>query len=163
MMLGHDPALAGSWAGGRTAAVSFALSPKSAYGTVASPLALLVIAVTTTAGTAVGRERTEDGKTRPKVVVVVGPVGQRTAEYEATGRRLATHARNLGARVTGIYPRRATWSRVARAARGADVFVYMGHGNGWPSPYPPFQTVTQERDRAQPIRRCARRTPSLLR
>ncbi len=105
--------------------------------------ALLVIALTTTAGTAVARERTDDGKTRPKVVVVVGPVGPRTAEYEATGRRLAAHARALGARVTDIYPPRATWSRVARAARGADLFVYMGHGNGWPSPYPPFQTFTK--------------------
>ncbi len=106
-------------------------------------LAMLVIAVMSTAGTAVARERPDDGQTRPKVVVVVGPVGPRTAEYEATGRRLAAHARTLGARVTGIYPPRATWGRVARAARGADVFVYMGHGNGWPSPYPPFQTVTK--------------------
>ncbi len=105
--------------------------------------AMLIIALTTTGTATVARERADDVGTRPKVVVVVGPVGPRTAEYEARGRSLAAHARRLGARVTAIYPPRATWSRVAQAAKGANVFVYMGHGNGWPSPYPPFQTATK--------------------
>ena len=30
------------------------------------------------------------------------------------------------------------------AAQGASVFVYLGHGNGWPSIYPPFQTITKD-------------------
>jgi len=105
--------------------------------------AMLVIALATAGTSTVAHQRAADVESRPKVVVVVGPVGQRTAEYEAEGRRLAAHARGLGAHVTGIYPPRATWSRVARAAQGADLFVYLGHGNGWPSPYPPFQTVTK--------------------
>ncbi len=105
--------------------------------------AMLVIALATAGTSTVAHQRAANAETRPKVVVVVGPVGPRTAEYEAAGRRLAAHARGLGAHVTGIYPPRATWSRVARAAQGADLFVYLGHGNGWPSPYPPFQTVTK--------------------
>ncbi|MDQ3553425.1 MAG: SH3 domain-containing protein [Chloroflexota bacterium] len=106
-------------------------------------LAMLVIALASTGTATVARERQADGAFRPKVVVVVGPVGPRTAEYGARGRALAAHARGLGADVIGIYPPRATWNQVSRAARGADLFVYMGHGNGWPSPYPPFQTETK--------------------
>lgn len=105
--------------------------------------AMLVIALATAGTATVAHQRTANVESRPKVVVVVGPVGARTAEYEAAGRRLAAHARGLGARVTGIYPPRSTWSRVARAAQGADLLVYLGHGNGWPSPYPPFQTITK--------------------
>ena len=106
-------------------------------------LAMLVVALASAGTATVARERTGDADTRPKVVVVVGPVGPRTAEYEARGRALAAHARGLGADVIGIYPPRATWAQVRRAARDADLFVYMGHGNGWPSPYPPFQTETK--------------------
>ena len=29
----------------------------------------------------------------------------------------------------------ATWPAVKRALRGASIVVYLGHGNGWPSPY----------------------------
>ena len=38
----------------------------------------------------------------------------------------------------------ATWANVKAAAQGANVFVYLGHGNGWPSIYPPFQTLTKD-------------------
>ena len=38
----------------------------------------------------------------------------------------------------------ATWAKVKAAAQGASVFVYLGHGNGWPSIYPPFQTLTKD-------------------
>ena len=30
------------------------------------------------------------------------------------------------------------------ALAGASIVVYMGHGNGWPSKYPPFQTLTKD-------------------
>jgi hypothetical protein len=80
----------------------------------------------------------------PKVVVVVGPVGSRTAEYISQGRALAAQARSYGANVVEIYSPNATWSRVRYAAQGAKVFIYLGHGNGWPSPYGPFQGYTKD-------------------
>ena len=46
--------------------------------------------------------------------------------------------------VVKIYTPNATWSRVRAAAQGATVLVYLGHGNGWPSIYPPFQMLTKD-------------------
>jgi hypothetical protein len=79
-----------------------------------------------------------------RVVVVVGPVESQTASYMADGRALAKLARSYGASVTEIYSPNATWSRVRAAANGANLFIYLGHGNGWPSPHAPFSTRTKD-------------------
>lgn len=79
-----------------------------------------------------------------KVVVVVGPVGGSTSTYITRAKRIAAQARSYGASVTEIYSPNATWTRVRRAAQGANLFVYLGHGNGWPSPYGPFQRLTKD-------------------
>jgi hypothetical protein len=79
-----------------------------------------------------------------RVVIVVGPTGSHTAEYKDTARRLADQARSYGATVSEIYSPYATWSRVSKATVGANVLIYLGHGNGWPSPYAPFQTMTKD-------------------
>ena len=34
-----------------------------------------------------------------------------------------------------VYSPNATWSKVKSATVGASVVIYLGHGNGWPSPY----------------------------
>ena len=73
-----------------------------------------------------------------KVVIVVGPVGSSTANYRSNADILASNAASHGAIVVKVYTPQATWSRVAAAARGANVLIYLGHGNGWPSPYGPF-------------------------
>jgi hypothetical protein len=78
-----------------------------------------------------------------KVVIVVGPVGQNTAYFKRVANDVAADARAYGANVVKVYSPYATWARVKSAARGAHVFVYLGHGNGWPSPYKPFQTRTK--------------------
>lgn len=75
-----------------------------------------------------------------KVVIVVGPVGSATAEYRNSASKLAAQARSYGAAVTEVYSPNATWSRVSSVARGASVLIYLGHGNGWPSPYGPFES-----------------------
>jgi hypothetical protein len=72
---------------------------------------------------------------RPKVVVIVGPVGSQTAEYIADARRLAARARAYGGVVTELYSPNATWTRVRAATTGANLVIYLGHGNGTPSPY----------------------------
>jgi len=78
-----------------------------------------------------------------KVVIVVGPVGSATAGYKDSARKLADLARSYGAAVREIYSPYATWSRVRDAAVGANVLIYLGHGNGWPSPYYPYSTATK--------------------
>lgn len=75
-----------------------------------------------------------------KVVIVVGPVGSSTANYISSANLLASQAAGYGASVVKVYTPNATWPRVAAAARGAKVLIYLGHGNGWPSPYYPFST-----------------------
>ncbi len=79
-----------------------------------------------------------------KVVIVVGPVGSETSNYRDNAAKLATLARSYGAAVTTLYSPNATWSRVSSAARGANVLIYLGHGNGWPSPYAPFSTTSKD-------------------
>ncbi|HVM30986.1 MAG TPA: hypothetical protein VM305_09510 [Candidatus Limnocylindrales bacterium] len=78
-----------------------------------------------------------------KVVIVVGPVGKSTASFKRVADETAAAARNNGAQVVKVYSPNATWGRVRAAAQGAHVFIYLGHGNGWPSPYKPFQTRTK--------------------
>jgi hypothetical protein len=78
-----------------------------------------------------------------KVVIVVGPVGKNTASFKKTADAAAAAARANGAQVVKVYSPNATWARVKAAAKGAHVFIYLGHGNGWPSPYKPFQTRTK--------------------
>jgi hypothetical protein len=79
-----------------------------------------------------------------KVVIVVGPVGSSTAKYIASAKQLAAQARSYGASVYELYSPNATWARVKAAAQGANVFIYLGHGNGWPSPYAPFSTRSKD-------------------
>ena len=38
-------------------------------------------------------------------------------------------------KVTKVYSPNATWSKVKAAVAGANIVIYFGHGNGWPSPY----------------------------
>ena len=78
-----------------------------------------------------------------KVVIVVGPVGSSTANYIDSAKKLAAQARSYGASVYEIYSPYATWAKVKSVAQGAKLFIYLGHGNGWPSPYAPFQRYTK--------------------
>jgi hypothetical protein len=79
-----------------------------------------------------------------KVVVVVGPVGSSTSNYIYNARKYAAQARSYGATVIEIYSPNATWTRVRNAAQGANVFIYLGHGNGSPSPYGAFSVMRND-------------------
>ena len=76
-----------------------------------------------------------------KVVIVVGPVESSTAHYKSAAKSYAALARKYGASVTEIYSPKATWARVKAAAKGANIFIYLGHGNGSPSPYGAFSAL----------------------
>ena len=71
----------------------------------------------------------------PRVVIVVGPVGGLTEAYRRWARAGAAEARRWTSDVVEIYSPDATWPRVRAALQGASVVVYLGHGNGFPSPY----------------------------
>ena len=79
-----------------------------------------------------------------KVVIVVGPVGDHNAHYKADASDIAAEARKYTCNVVKLVTPNATWANVKAAAQGANIFVYLGHGNGWPSIYPPFQTLTKD-------------------
>ncbi len=80
---------------------------------------------------------------RPKAVIIVGPSSKSTAQYLDEGRLIADQAEAAGMRVQRVFTPYATWSRVREATRGANLVVYFGHGNGWPSPYAPNQERTK--------------------
>jgi len=73
-----------------------------------------------------------------KVVIIVGPTELTTTKYRRIARAYAALARSYGASVTEVYSPIATWGRVRNAARGANILIYLGHGNGSPSPYGPY-------------------------
>ena len=79
-----------------------------------------------------------------KVVIVVGPVGSATSNYIYNAKKLAAQARAYGATVYEIYSPHATWTNVRGIAQGANLFIYLGHGNGYPSPYGAFSAYTKD-------------------
>lgn len=93
-------------------------------------VAAAVLAVGTMTATA-----TPAAAAGPKVVIVVGPAGSSTGDYLGLARAYAAQARSYGASVYEVYTPHATWSRVRSVAQGAKLLIYLGHGNGYPSPY----------------------------
>lgn len=80
---------------------------------------------------------------QPHAVIVLGPSGERMQENREQAQLLARQAERAGMRVTRVFHPRATWQRVRTATQGANLLIYLGHGNGWPSPYAPFQENTK--------------------
>ena len=72
-----------------------------------------------------------------KVVIVVGAVEGSTSSYRARGDAFYAEAIKYTPNVTRIYSPNATWAKVKAAAQGANIFIYAGHGYGFPSPYRP--------------------------
>ena len=79
----------------------------------------------------------------PKIVLIVGQSGRASANI-AESDTIAELARSYGMDVRKVYAPNATWQNVLSQIQGAKIVVYMGHGNGWPSPYGPFQTLTKD-------------------
>jgi len=73
--------------------------------------------------------------TDTKVVIVVGPTHGSTSNYRANADEIYAEAIKYSSNVTRIYSPYATWEAVKPALQGASIVVYLGHGNGWPSPY----------------------------
>ncbi|MFV2063228.1 MAG: FlgD immunoglobulin-like domain containing protein [Chloroflexota bacterium] len=105
-------------------------------------LSLLALLLTSSALNWVTTARAaEDGPKR--AVIVSGPVGALTTKYKNYAKDIAAAAEAQGMVVKRLLYPNATPKSVKRWANGADLFVYVGHGNGWPSPFPPFQERTK--------------------
>jgi hypothetical protein len=100
-----------------------------------SLVAIAVLLVTVVAVPAAAAASPASTRLAPKVVLIVGPVGQTTAEYRALADEAAAVAAEFTPNVVKVYSPDATWPAVRDALQGAAVVVYLGHGNGWPSPY----------------------------
>jgi hypothetical protein len=74
-------------------------------------------------------------KPQPRVAIVVGPAEGLTDLYRSIGAAAAREARRWTSDVVVVASPSATWPAVKRALRGASIVVYLGHGNGFPSPY----------------------------
>ncbi len=71
----------------------------------------------------------------PKVVIIVGATHGATSSYRSYADQAYAEAIKYTSNVVKVYSPNATWARVKAAVSGASVVIYMGHGNGWPSPY----------------------------
>ena len=80
-----------------------------------------------------------------KVVIVVGQTQGITASYINNANTYATDFQTAAATagrsvsITTIYSPNAPWSAVHAAAKGANILVYLGHGNGYPNPYVSYE------------------------
>lgn len=63
-----------------------------------------------------------------RAVVVVGPSDGYTALFTDEMREVTALLRGHGVEVSTFYHPEAQWADVARAAQGADIFIYSGHG-----------------------------------
>jgi flagellar hook assembly protein FlgD len=71
----------------------------------------------------------------PKVVIIVGATHEATSKYRTYANEVYAEAIKWTTNVVRVYSPNATWSKVQSAVNGASMVVYLGHGNGWPSPY----------------------------
>jgi flagellar hook assembly protein FlgD len=71
----------------------------------------------------------------PKVVIIVGATHGVTSTYRTYANEVYAEAIKYTNNVVKVYSPNATWSKVQSAVNGASIVVYLGHGNGWPSPY----------------------------
>ncbi|MEO8229117.1 MAG: hypothetical protein ABI628_05060 [Chloroflexota bacterium] len=70
-----------------------------------------------------------------KVAIIVGPVASSTSYYKSDGDAAYAEALKYTSNVVKVYTPNATWAAAKKAMQGASIVIYMGHGNGFPSPY----------------------------
>lgn len=96
----------------------------------------------TTTAPPTGSSPTAGYVSNAKVVIVVGAVEGSTPGYRTRGDQIYAEAIKYTPNVTKIYSPNATWAKVKAAAQGANVFIYAGHGYGFPSPYRPVLSTS---------------------
>jgi serine protease inhibitor ecotin len=99
--------------------------------TVALAIGLLVSA----GGLGVDVKRAAAATSGAKVVIVVGATQGSTSSYRADADAAAATFSQYTSNIVKVYSPDATWAAVQAAAAGASIFVYLGHGSGYPNPY----------------------------
>src|ERR1035437_7709608 len=102
---------------------------------LAFALAIGLLASAGGLGTAV--QGVDAAVSQAKVVIVAGAVQGTTAQYRPYGNDAAATFAKYTSNIVKVYSPNATWAAVQAAAAGAIVLVYLGHGSGYPNPYPP--------------------------
>ena len=98
-------------------------------------VAILILTLVAALGTFVPAVSAAAAAAQPKVVIIVGATHAATAKYRTYADAAYAEARKYTTNVVKVYSPYATWSKVKSATAGASIVIYMGHGNGWPSPY----------------------------
>lgn len=101
----------------------------------AAPALAVPVFAATAAVPAAAPAPTDAVAVQPKVVIVVGATEATTSTYRTMADSIAAEALKWTPNVVKVYSPYATWAAVAAQANGASIFVYLGHGNGFPSPY----------------------------
>lgn len=120
--------------------------------------ALLALTATGWSGAAASPARADGAPAAPRAVIVVGPTEGQTNGYIDDAQSVAADAAGHGMDVVRLYTSAsdntharpgtpgilgATWQNVVKYVNGSDggqpatIVAYMGHGNGYPNPYPP--------------------------
>ena len=115
-------------------ALPLLLSASVLSGVRASVIPPASAPATDTADAADGTSSACAGRPPFKAVIVVGPVGGETAQFRGWANEIATAARDAGMAVCKVYTPDADAATVKEAAKGADLFVTLMHGNGYPKP-----------------------------
>ena len=100
---------------------------------LAFALAIGLLASVGALGTPV--QRAAAAAPQAKVVIVVGAVEGTTSSYRSYADSTAATFSKYTSNIVKVYSPNATWAAVQAAAQGASVFVYLGHGSGYPNPY----------------------------
>jgi flagellar hook assembly protein FlgD len=120
----HVPTLAGSsrrWP---------SFDPEPALRNLVAAIAIALVAALGVAGPAAATQTSV-----AKVVIIVGATHGTTPAYRADADSAYAEAIKYTSHVTKVYSPNATWSKVKAAVYNANIVIYFGHGNGWPSPY----------------------------
>jgi flagellar hook assembly protein FlgD len=100
-----------------------------------SPIVLVAAALAAVVAFAPPNVVPAHAATGVKVVIIVGATHSATAGYRSDADVLYREAIKYTSNVVRVYSPSATAAKVKSAVAGASVVVYLGHGNGWPSPY----------------------------
>jgi hypothetical protein len=106
-------------------------------------LLALIALLLTTSFAAARPARAATTAAQMKAVLIVGPSGD-TSLNKTRSDVVAAKAASWGMDVVKLYSPNATWAAVLENIQGANLVTYMGHGNGWPSPYGPYQENTKD-------------------
>jgi hypothetical protein len=110
-----------------------AVTPESSLRLSLAALFMVLTAVVGSFATAAPARAAE--LSNAKVVIIVGATEGTTSKYRSNADSAYAEAIKYSSNVVKVYSPNATWSKVKAATVGASVVIYMGHGNGWPSPY----------------------------